>query len=131
VDATNIGGKTTCYTSTCETHLSSLGDLSLRAGISQDRALFYLKGGVAYEDATHHIEGPDYDHHDDGGAVFGYLIGGGVEYALLYNITTKLEYNYMDFGSNGYNLNYNGPDTHISVKESINVVKLGFNFKFD
>jgi outer membrane immunogenic protein len=129
LDASGIDGKSSCFSGeTCETHVSSLGDVAARVGVASGRSLLYLKGGIAYEDATHHIESPGVDNHDNGGAVFGYLIGGGAEYALVYNITTKIEYDYMDFGSNDYTIS---PDTRISVKEPINLVKVGFNFKFD
>lgn len=128
LDASSIDGKSTCLGGqTCETHVSSLGDISARLGVNSGPTLFYVKGGIAYEDTTHHIESGNVDQHDNGGAVYGYLVGGGVEYALLYNLTTKIEYNYMDFGSNDYGIN----GTSISVKEPINLVKLAFNLKFD
>lgn len=36
---------------------------------------------------------------------WGWTIGGGVEHALLPNVTVKLEYNYLDLGSDGVAFN--------------------------
>jgi outer membrane immunogenic protein len=129
LDATSIDGKNGCLGGqTCETHVSSLGDVSARLGITSGEALYFIKGGVAYEDATHHIQSPGIDNSDNGGAALGYLVGGGIEYALLYNLTTKIEYNYMNFGTNNYTVT---PNTRINVDEPISLVKVGFNLKFD
>ena len=130
LDASRIDGKSSCFGSdTCETHVSSLGDISARAGVLVNpQTMLYLKGGMAYEDATHHILTPGgADRSDGGGAVYGYVIGAGAEYALGYDFSTKLEYNYLDFGSNNSTIS---PNVGISAKENISLLKLGMNFKF-
>ena len=129
VDAANLAGRSRCQgTLTCETKLSSFGDLSARLGIAAGRSLWYAKGGIAYKDVTHHVKGT-VDNRDNGRAEFGYLVGGGIEYALLYNLTTKLEYNYLGFNSDDSRLSPSGQTA--TYDESMHVVKLGLNFKFN
>lgn len=128
LDASNIDGKSRCGGASCETHVSSIGDASVRLGLAQGRGLFYVKGGLAYQDTTHHLISPGLDYHDGGGEQFGYLLGGGIEYAMMYNITGKIEYNYLGFSSNDSRINNT---TSINATEPLNIVKVGFNFKFE
>ena len=58
----------------------------------------------------------------------GWTVGVGGEYAFTPNVTWFVEYNYYDFGTRT-NTFSNGDI--IDIKETKNVVKGGFNFKFD
>ena len=58
----------------------------------------------------------------------GWTVGVGAEYAFTNNVTWFVEYNYYDFGTRA-NTFSNG--AVIDINETKNVVKGGFNFKFD
>ncbi len=129
LSSSHMDGSSGCSGNSCETEMRSFGDVSARLGLAQGRSLLYVKGGIAYEDSTHHIKNALVDDKDNGGTSVGYLLGVGAEYALTYNLTTKLEYNYMGFPSNNdYTV---PPNTRVSVDEPFSVIKLGLNFKFD
>jgi outer membrane immunogenic protein len=79
-------------------------DVTGRAGVAFNRALFYVKGGYAViDDASSFSTAPGLvaelqKHRTDSG----YTIGGGVEYKFAPNWSAKVEYLHFDFG----NLNY-------------------------
>jgi len=86
--------------------LSWLGTLRLRAGIALDAALIYATGGVAlgkwdvksdigYSDGAPVV----FAQFDDDDWKFGWVIGGGIEYALSQSWSLNAEYLYMDFGN--------------------------------
>ena len=70
--------------------------------------------------------------------VAGFVVGAGLEYALLPNLSLKAEYNYFDFGTNGYTLNCSGnpacaatPLFPASVRQNMQTVMLGVNWRFN
>ncbi|ESW91525.1 membrane protein [Mesorhizobium sp. LSJC285A00] len=115
------------------TKLGVYGDLTARLGFATDSLLIYAKGGVA---ATHYklsygdLDGgdidPDSNASKSGGRV-GYTIGGGVEWGFSDKWTTKLEYQYFDFGKVG--LTDNDGDK-AKVKIDAHTIKIGLNYKF-
>jgi len=128
LDASDVNGSGSCLNGkTCETDMRSLGDVSARLGYATGQTLLFVKGGIAYEDATHTIKSPGVSNSDNGGTNVGFLLGAGAEYTLTYNLSTKIEYNYIDVGSFDSTVD---PDTRISVKEPLNIVKAGLNYKF-
>ena len=58
----------------------------------------------------------------------GWPVGVGGEYAVTNNVTWFVEYNYYDFGTR---TNTFSDGSIVDIKETKNVVKGGFNFKFD
>lgn len=76
-------------------------DLSVRAGyLVTDKALVYARGGYANTRVRTTLVAP-------GGTLVasenldGWQVGGGVEYAVTDHVSTRVEYRYSDFGSNG------------------------------
>lgn len=77
-------------------------DLTARAGyLANDKTLVYVRGG--YTNArlkTTVTDGAsrasDSKNHD------GWLVGGGVEYAVMKNVSARLEYRYSDFSDGDY-----------------------------
>ena len=63
---------------------------------------------------------------------FGWIVGGGIEYAFLPNWTAKLEYDYLYFGNNSVSTILTGPATPytFNVKETKSIIKAGLNYKF-
>lgn len=76
-------------------------DLSVRAGyLVTDKALVYARGGYANTRVRTTLAAT-------GGTIVasenldGWQVGGGVEYAITDHVSTRIEYRYSDFGSNG------------------------------
>jgi len=81
---------------------------------------------------------------NDGSAVtgtfnrWGWMLGAGVEYAVLDNVTLKVEYNYLNFGTQNQTLTPNATDLVTGTitgdpnnsKLTANVVKAGVNVLF-
>jgi len=108
----------------CSTSTDWLATVTGRLGYAFDNALLYGKGGVAFA-------GNDYAETAGPGTASetktGWTVGVGLEYAFAPNWSTKVEYNYMDFGTDGLIFSDGAP---ISVDQTANVVKFGINYKF-
>jgi outer membrane immunogenic protein len=74
----------------------------------------------------------------------GWTVGTGVEWAFARNWNTRLEYDYMDFGTKVENISAAGvtganggavgpfeANLPISVSHTVSMVKWGVNYKFD
>ena len=134
---------------------NTLGTIRARLGVTMDRALFYVTGGVAFRngDDNASITVTAYDHdrrprtmgeNDDrpdikiftgsgNGDKTGWALGGGLEYALTENLSTKIEYLHAQFG-NGRGV-YTSPDDNCygflgDRKNSIDIVRVGLNYRF-
>ena len=57
----------------------------------------------------------------------GWTAGASVEYAFAPQWSAKLEYNYMDFGSQNVSFT---PGTSTDIDQQIHAVKFGINYKF-
>ncbi len=134
---------------------NTLGTIRARVGVTMDRALFYVTGGAAFrngdDNASITVTGYDNGHHTrsmgDGdnrpdvkiysgagnGNKTGWALGGGLEYALTENLSTKIEYLHAQFGNGGGA--YTNPDDdcysfHGSHKNSIDILRVGLNYRF-
>jgi outer membrane immunogenic protein len=128
---------------TCKTNVDALGSLAVRFGGTIDRALLYVKGGLAWAYETHKISAPG--NSIDGFGSFsveqkhwrwGGMLGAGVEFAFTNTISGKLEYNYMDFGTRTYSfaiapLSDDPFTVDTKIRQSIHLVKVGLNYRFD
>jgi len=124
------------------TEVNWVATLSGRVGYAIDRVLIYAKGGVAFADQDYNwvvTKGSK----DLATAKFsdtrtGWIVGGGAEWKLGHNWSAKLEYNYMDFGTETLNVAtsvcLNGQcskkDVRVDIDEHMHVVKLGINYRF-
>jgi len=114
-------GTGACAGSGCESKLTWFGTGRGRLGYAGwDRWLPYVTGGVAYGNvkATPAVGG------DFNKAKVGWAVGAGVEYALLANWTTKLEYLYADLGT----ISGGTPGNDVTFKTHL--VKAGLNYRF-
>ncbi|MDN4983652.1 outer membrane beta-barrel protein [Bradyrhizobium arachidis] len=75
----------------------------------------------------------------DRAVLVGYVVGGGLEYALGAGWSVKGEYLHMGFGTNGYNLtgSLQSPTgltgvitTHVDIKPSFDIARVGMNYRF-
>jgi outer membrane immunogenic protein len=134
---------------------NTLGTIRARLGVTMDRALLYVTGGVAFrngdDDASVTVTGYDTNHRprerggDDhrpdvkiysgsgNGDKTGWALGGGLEYALTENLSTKIEYLHAQFG-NGGGLYSSAEDDCYGFrgdrKNSIDIVRVGLNYRF-
>jgi outer membrane immunogenic protein len=115
---------TGCSAVHCEyVDVNWLATLRGRAGVAVDQTLFYGSLGVATADVT----AIDWDAGtaSESHRHSGYVIGVGAEYSLSEKMSAKVEYNYMDFNDQTYNLGT--PD---AVEFDLSVVEVGINFHF-
>jgi len=126
LDALSVG------TLTDHTKVDFLGTVTGRAGISWDHALFYAKGGAAWEHdklaVTFNPTGQTVATADD--VQWGWTVGGGVEYALTPNWSAKVEYDYLDFGKQSSAFSAAAPFNY-DIGQHIQDVKVGVNYKFN
>jgi outer membrane immunogenic protein len=111
-----------------------LATLTGRVGVSFDRSLIYAKGGAAWAEDKYSgvwtVLGFT-------GAVSaketrtGWTVGGGWEYALWKSLSAKIEYNYLDFGTDRVSFPAGAFGTYVGdIDETIHVVKVGLNYRF-
>lgn len=104
------------------------GTVRGRTGFVWNRALIYGTGGAAFMQVN------EVGYGDAAGQTAtntdyraGWVVGGGVEYALTSTMTAKFEYLHMDFGR--YNgLSENQETYHFD--NTVDIVRAGMNFKF-
>jgi outer membrane immunogenic protein len=97
-----------------------------RAGLTShdNRWLFYATGGAAWADFDYSTSPGS---HSD--TQFGWVAGGGIERALLPNLTAKVEYLYYDFdGVSAPAGTVAGGPTDLDP--SMHTVRFGLNYKF-
>ncbi len=129
-----------------EGSLDWFGTVRGRLGYSFDRALIYFTGGFAYggSSASSSIT---LDESADGVGVFkyaptatgtrtGYVLGGGLEYALSRDWSVKAEYQYFDLGSSsgyfGYHIYPGGLESiargYVATDRGYNTARAGLNY---
>jgi outer membrane immunogenic protein len=116
--------------------------LTGRLGITTGSALFYVKGGGAWADfdtvnnSVNTLNGNFNQTTSGGEARFGWTVGGGIEYALGGSWSAKVEYNYLDFGTervtrSGFNFLADEPVTaQRDADTHLHIVKFGINYRF-
>ena len=153
LDAAGLQGNAPCVVVlNCTMKHNWFADITGRVGVvAVDRALIYLKGGVAWEGSNFSVGnsvtagGMSLAANASGsGTQTGGLLGMGVEYAFLPNWSAKLEYNYIDFGTRSFNASIgtnagfagtglaalSGVQVPTSITESEHIIKAGVNYHF-
>ncbi len=122
---------------TCSSKAEWFSSLTGRIGGAVDRALFYLKGGVAWVHEKHSDSCPDcsatggLNVWDASETRTGWTLGGGVEYAFTRNWSAKVEYDYMDFGTKTVAFTSPFVPENVDIQQRVHAVKAGVNYKFD
>jgi outer membrane immunogenic protein len=156
----------------CGSKVDWTADITGRLGATVgDRGLLYVKGGAAWINRKFSIGnsvavaaggGGSLAFNDGDGGAFsaggaingsvtntrlGALLGAGIEYSVTSNWSVKLEYGYMDFGSQNVNVpvvasgGYCYPvgnchsgsfafNANVNLKDAVNAVKVGANYHF-
>lgn len=118
------------WMSICATDTKVLATLAARLGYAVDNVLLYGKAGAAFIDTRTTASGTFYPGQFTASKFeAGWTVGGGVEVALTPQMSAKVEYAYLDFGSTDLNLQ-NGPfDETLRSSTSAQMVKLGLNWR--
>jgi len=123
-----------------------------RLGVARDNWLFYGKAGAAWTRTSDSVSvvatAPGVANATLAGSItdtrVGWTVGTGVEWAFAKNWTTKLEYDYINFGTKVENIAATGTtggfvgapapyaaNLPVSVSQNISMVKWGINYKLD
>jgi outer membrane immunogenic protein len=109
--------------STITQDLNWFGTVRGRIGYAMGRWLPYFTGGFAYGEGERSTTLTGVS---ESNTHIGYVLGGGVEVGITPNWTGKLEYQYLDFGSETYSSIPADP----SVSMNAHTVRVGLNYKF-
>jgi outer membrane immunogenic protein len=105
-----------------------LGTIAGRFGYAFDRVLVYAKGGAAFVHDEHELaEGAIIIDQGDK-TRWGWMVGGGIEVAVVGNWSVKGEYNYMDFGKES--VAFTPGQFTMQIDQHLHVVKFGINYRF-
>ncbi len=129
-----------------------LADISGRLGVTWGQALFYAKGGVAWENSKFTADTWDgvsisRGYHVDISSAFsaantvtGALVGAGIEWAFAPNWSAFAEYNHYFLPTRTLTFTAQGVDARahsseafqaaVDVAQSIDTVKVGVNYRF-
>jgi outer membrane immunogenic protein len=100
----------------------NLGSVTGRLGYAWGPALLYAKGGYAWADTRHSFGFTETGEN-------GYTVGGGVEYLFAPSWSTKIEYQYYNFGDNTF---VTAPPVVVSTfRNEEHTIKLGLNYRFN
>jgi outer membrane immunogenic protein len=135
---TNADGDHACVVGirTCRTEANWLGTVAGRLGIAFDRALIYAKGGGAFINERYFVNALP------GGALvastgddtrWGWMVGGGVEWAVVDNWSVKVEYNFMDFRDDSFDFRTPAGVAFATARidQQMHVVKAGLTYRFN
>jgi outer membrane immunogenic protein len=117
--------------------LSWLSTVRGRIGYAWDRVLLYVTGGAAWSKATYSANYAtavvSYPIAPFSQTKTGYVLGGGLEYAVTSNLTIRGEYLYYRFDGADATCLCNPPFfvAYHWDNTTLNVVRLGINYKLD
>ncbi len=102
-----------------------------RVGFAIDRALIYATGGAAFADIRHTYREATAGISQSLGEVrTGWTVGGGLEYAVTDNWTTRVEYRYADFGRKNDFPTAVFPRFRQQHDETQHAVRVGVSYRF-
>src|SRR5262245_18985079 len=141
---TDASGSTPCLlVIKCTADVNFIATFGGRVGYVIDRTMIYIKGGVAWADTdyTADILGAGVITLNASDTRTGAMIGAGIEHAFAPNWSAKIEYNYMDFGTEnlaflaticrpGVQCRTDGT-INADVTQRMHLVKFGLNYRFN
>jgi outer membrane immunogenic protein len=116
-----------------DSKMKYLGTVRGRLGVAIDRTLLYMTGGYAYSEIDGRIRvtlgGVPVVSGSDQISLQGWTIGAGIEHAVTNNVIVRVEYLYVDFGTNTstVNLGFAFQDT---FKWQSHIARAGLSWKF-
>lgn len=124
---------------TFHSKLTSFGTVRGRLGFALDRYLAYVTGGFAYGHINNSVSGPFLigSPYNFSGTATGYVLGGGLEYAIDRAWSIKAEYQYLNLGKNDPTSPAGAPYSNIGGggfatvnDDAYHTVRLGVNYRF-
>jgi outer membrane immunogenic protein len=116
-------------------HNNLQGSLRLRAGYAIDRILPFLTAGVSFGSLALNYTNEANNAYSKSTVQTGWVLGAGLEYSVLDNLSTRLEYLYTDYGSalnmdipNVVNVNEVAGSAHANM--NANVLRAALNYRF-
>lgn len=113
------------------------GAVKARAGYAMDSMLLYLTAGIAFAEIEHSgldtiIRQIGFNSSD---TRFGFVVGGGAEYALTKNISWRNEVTYTRFEDKDFNLSLGalappGTNIKLNAQDELWLVRTGLSFRF-
>jgi len=114
---------------TCRTEINWVGTLTGRVGIVLDNMLVYVRAGGAWADEDYTAFGPTV--FSASSTRSGWTGGLGLEWAFTEFWSAKIDYYYIDFGTDRVNLvNEVGTTDPADVEQTLHIVKVGINYRF-
>lgn len=129
LDWANVKGSTAaigCTTANCSTENTWLGTVRGRVGYAFDRFMPYITGGVAFGG----VNANQAPFTGGSSTQVGWAVGAGLEFAVINNITAKLEYLHYDLGSFTCGLNCGNGIINDQVSFSADAIRGGVNIRF-
>lgn len=125
-----------------EAHTKAVGSVTGRLGYAIDRNLIYIKAGGAWAVTDHRLDtssisssfnGPGCCADTVGSTRVGWTVGAGLDYAVTQNWSARLEYDYLDFGTQHvvFPVNAGLGIPAVDIDQAFHLVKMGVNYKFD
>jgi outer membrane immunogenic protein len=118
---------------TLKTKVTSVASIAGRLGYAFDRFLVYGKGGGAW--VRDEFTKIDLGLIEGQAAVTrsGWLVGAGIEYAVWNNLSVRLEYDYMDFGTQRVDLidPAGGAPAPFDIRQRLQSLTFGVNYRFN
>jgi outer membrane immunogenic protein len=107
-----------------------------RVGFAANDLLIFAKGGAAWMNVGYtqaNVAGGVVTSQTIYDTRKGYTIGGGLEYGLLDNLSAKLEYDFLDFGTENYSFGGLGLGAPfpVAIKSVAHLISLGVNYRFN
>jgi outer membrane immunogenic protein len=128
IDWANVKGSTAtgCVSANCTSENTWLGTARGRIGYAFDRFMPYITGGAAFGniDAT----SPGFT--GASSTQVGWTAGAGLEFAVVNNVTAKVEYLHYDLGSFTCGLNCGNGFVNDSVSFHADAIRGGVNVRF-
>lgn len=125
-DAADISGDNSFFgVSIDNVKVKSLGSIRGRAGYAWDRFLIYGTGGWAWGTVeTSSVILPPESH-----TLYGYALGGGLEYGVTQNLSVKGEYLYTHLDAMNYYVALGCPG-NCDIGANVSTFRLGANWRF-
>lgn len=135
----DIRGENTCFSGlggiNCQRIVDDVSTAAGRLGYAWYRSLVYAEAGGAWAQTTYNLNGNTnilrLGTGSATGIASGWLVGGGIEYAITNRWTTSFEYNHVGFSSVTVPFPTVGlvKNQSIGVGQSLDIVKLALNYK--
>jgi outer membrane immunogenic protein len=136
-----VAGVSEASTSTPRWYATATG----KFGFAANDFLFYAKGGAAWMSANYTqavaAGGGNVSSQTLSDTRSGFTVGGGMEFGMTENLSLRVEYDYLNFGTKNYNFNsltvtpVGGVNTPlalpVSIRSSTSLITAGINYRFN